>query len=150
MKLITPALAFAIAAVSFTPVSALSEVPPPGLFGEFQAKKKICFPGPKGDWSECEDAIDFLTFTRKAGDSVRNIGVKAEFIFTNGHTCTFEGDGVWNSVDRVIAADQESGCELVLIYSPPKVHTVVTTEEQCKTLCGMRGNLDGVVLRKAK
>jgi|EndMetStandDraft_4_1072995.scaffolds.fasta_scaffold154817_3 hypothetical protein len=127
-----------------------AEREPQTFLGEYKSPKKVCFPGPKGDWSECEDAFDSLRLSRTENQQGRNIRIQAEFVFTNGHLCSFDGVGFWNRVDRVLAFDNESGCELVLVVAQQRLHTVVLKPDQCKEHCGMRGSLDGLVLQKVR
>ena len=122
---------------------------PTNLVGNYTAEKTICFLGATGDFTECEEAHDALEISSiKKDDSSKVFFVRADFIFTNGHTCNFEGHGYWNSTDRLETTSEETGCELILIHTPPTLHTVVRTPEQCKEHCGMRANLDAVVLIK--
>jgi hypothetical protein len=131
-------------------VAVAAEREPQTLLGEYKSPKKVCFPGPKGDWSECEDVFDSLQLSRTENQQSRNIRIQAEFVFTNGHLCSFDGAGFWNRVDRVMAFDNESGCELVLVVAQQSLHTVVLKPDQCKQHCGMRGSLDGLVLHKVR
>lgn len=125
---------------------------PASLFGKYEALHKVCFPGPNGDWDECGQGIDVITISRNESEFpfLETVYVTAELIFANGHTCSFEGNGVWNNVDRVLVTNGETGCEFVLVYSPPYIHSVVKREKQCRSHCGMRGTLDQAVLRKSE
>jgi hypothetical protein len=75
----------------------------------------------------------------------RELKVRAKFFFANGHSCTFEGQGIY-ARDRVIASDEKDECRLVLFFTPNRVHTV--TQGECHQWCGTRGSLDRAILRK--
>ena len=75
----------------------------------------------------------------------RDLKVQAKFFFANGHSCTFEGQGIY-SRDRVIASDEKNECRLVLFFTEGRVHTV--TQGECHQWCGVRGSLDRAILRK--
>jgi hypothetical protein len=124
---------------------------PSSLLGEYQSStKRICFLSSNGDWRDCGIATDSLRLSSGQNAISKQIAVEADFVFTNGHICTFEGYGSWNGVDRVRVYNDDTKCEWLLIHSPPKIHTVVLTPSECHEHCGARGSLDGQVLRKKK
>ena len=116
--------------------------------GEYFFTKRVCFVGPptaKGEitWTDCGDVTDTLTIRHDPNDKITPLSIAAEFTFTNGHSCSFQGRGSFIR-DRVISVRGE--CHLVLFFSENRVHTV--TQGDCSSMCGARGSLDGAILTK--
>ena len=140
----------AVAILLLAPYTSLAQekVMPRHIPGEYFYAKRVCFVGPssaKGEitWTDCGNVTDTLTIRHDPKEKITPLSISAEFTFTNGHSCSFDGKGVFIR-DRVISVKGE--CTLVLFFSGNQVHTV--TQGDCSSMCGMRGSLDGAILKK--
>lgn len=138
-------------ALAVAAIHVLAGDSPAFLLGTYTAPTQVCHQVavPERDqWiRKCEEAVESLRLSR-VNHTYGDIRADAEFVFAGGHTCEFRGFGGWNGVDRIHVRNEQTQCEVVLIYSSKSIHTVVTTYEQCRRHCGSRASLDGLVLGK--
>jgi hypothetical protein len=126
---------------------------PRGLLGTWIEPTAVCYQvaDPKRDrWVDsCQPHKNVLRLVRDRNEPGA-ITVTFGRTMSRGHSCEFEGVGHWNETDRVQVRNATTGCELVLVYTGSRIHTVVTTEEQCRTHCGFNASLNGSVLQKTR
>jgi hypothetical protein len=121
---------------------------PSNIYGQYFGVKRVCDVSPR----HCHKTSDSLTLEKSTYDQltrIQHIKVVGLFSFDNNNTCEYEGSGLWVN-DRILASNNETECEVVLVHSHNQIHTVVTTPDQCRTHCGMHGSLDGAVVTRAK
>lgn len=124
--------------------------PPSHIFGSYtQEVRNLCELENKPDgsmnWINCYNATDRIVVKQ----TPKHLEVTAKLNFSNGHACSFRGEGYWNfrTNDRLHAiSTEEPGCGLTLFFFDKSVHTVAA--DRCSVLCGSRGSLQEVVLPK--
>jgi uncharacterized protein len=117
------------------------------IYGQYFNYKLICEVSSRN----CNTTSDSLKISKGEIDHlthIQRIKVEADFVFANLHSCNFEGEGMLVG-DRILVSNNDSGCNIALVYSHDEIHTVVLTPDQCKAHCGMRGSLDEIVLRQS-
>ena len=108
------------------------------------------------EFFNCQDAISQIVVKNQksslpAPDNsiFYTFAVDINFYFTNWNKCDFKSiNGNWQN-DRIVAnSDEYPKCEIKLFFFNNSVHTVANQE--CSQLCGIRGSLDGAILKKVK
>ena len=121
-----------------------AEKPPESIYGTYTRSVEACFVASTDTGSECEGYVNNVIEIKPS----RKGTVKAsiELFFFNGHTCSFEGKGVWGGKRLVLHGDD---CNVFLRFRDNAVMT--QAEERCyMSHCGVRGSLGGAKLYKRK
>jgi len=110
------------------------------------APKKVCFfgvskPGGRSFATECSVGRDELTIQLLPS----GYAVSLFFVFDNGHTCEFAGEGALQR-RRLTAVDPgDRGCPLFIDFRGSSIR--LTQSAECRDhFCGLRGSIDDTVL----
>jgi hypothetical protein len=144
-----PTLFVAAAACVAMQFAAAAETPD-GLIGHYRSTpRKVCVANGLGGRPTCSRIINTMSIQRSGLEGNREVKVRAEFTLPDAQICAFEGLGYWNADGRrLLVADAQTGCELVLEPHQRVLHAVEIRPEQCKSPCAGRTWLEGETFRK--
>jgi len=135
-------LALSILALSAAVQAAEPPAPSYGLYGE---RTKLCFNMAKG--VECTgEAANTLLITPIENKSLALVNLN--LIFFNGHTCgVSDAIGEWHDKSILVKLNEPVSCEFRIKISSNSATLEDSSDMPCTShVCGVRGNLNGVVL----